>query len=66
MLNTWVLNKVFFCVIRPVLSYFEVFLLDTDLQFGVIWNPGEFSTQKTPILLDYVAGTWQKIQNANF
>ena len=49
-----------FCIFRPVLAYFEVFLMDTDLQFGVIWNPGEFPTQKTPILLVCMDETWQK------
>ena len=35
-----------FWIFRPVFAYFEAFLLDIDLQFGMIWNSEEFPTHR--------------------
>ena len=60
MLSTWVSKLVFLEFSDLFFAYFEAFLLDIDLQFGMIWNSDEFPTQKIPILLVYTARTWQK------
>ena len=60
MLSTWVSKLVFLEFSDLFFAYFEAFLLDIDLLFGMIWNSDEFPTQKIPILLVYTAGTWQK------